>query len=279
MLLALTSAIAYFVHYFTLTLVAAQLAVILSDFRRLHVRFRRWTVAQLLAAFPLALWMTAALLRRGTTRLGGACPRPSLLAPLYTFSNYSLGYETNPSPWLLLGYALFAAAWILAFRSRPKGRWRGTLLAWMALPVGATYLISLRRSLYVDRYLSVVLPAFVLWIALGVASLRGRWRSFATAALLTASALAAILTLSGRRYRKENWRSASAQVREMARPADQLFVASPEDVPVSHYYLQDALPIRVGLPERSAEGRAWFLYRVRQLSPTNTHGPSRSPTV
>ena len=77
-----------------------------------------------------------------------------------------------------------------------------------------------------------------------------------------ASVLAAIATISGWRYQKEDWRSAIRQVRHMARPTDELFVANPEDVPVSHYYLEDALPIHVGLPDRSVDGRPWFLYRV-----------------
>ena len=261
--LALASGVAYMVHYFTLVLAAAQFVVFLCHLRRLYPRLRWWAAAQMLAALPTAVWVTIAMVSRGTTRLpGGWIPRPSLLAPLYTLCNFSLVYEEEPSPLMVLGWTLFLVAFVLAFRSRGERRWRQTLLAWMGVPVLSTYLVSLRRPYYVDRYLSIVLPAFVVWIALGVTTLPRRWRTVAASALLVASALALAGMLSGQRYQKEDWRSAVLQVREMSRPGDRLFVAGPEDVPVSAYYLQEARPLEARLPELSTEGRGWFLYRA-----------------
>jgi hypothetical protein len=263
LMLALVSGLGYLAHWFTLTLAAAQFVVILVDFDVLYLRFRRWVVAQALAALPALAWVLSALAKRGTTRLGADwIPRPSVFAPLYTLFNYSLGYQQSPSVWLLLGWAFFLIAFGLAFWSQPRGRWRQTLLAWMSVPVGATYLISLRRSVYVDRYLSAVLPGFILWIALGLTAVPPRWSSLGAAALLTASILATVGTLSGERYQKENWRSAIGHVKRTALSTDELFVMNPEDVPVSYYYLREGLPLEVGLPETSAEGRKWFLYRI-----------------
>jgi uncharacterized membrane protein len=261
--LALISSIAYLVHFFTWTLAAAQFVVILMDLRRLHLRFRCWVVAQVVAALPATLWVMNSLVRRGTTRLGGGwIPRPDLLAPLYTFFNYSLGYEREYSPLLLLGWVLFLAAFGLAFRYQTQGRWRQTLLAWMGVPVAATYLISLRRPCYLDRYLSIVLPSLLIWVALGVKALPYRCRLIGSTALLVATACAGIGVLSGARYQKEDWRSAISQVCQMAHPDDQMLVASPEDLPVCHYYLQGVLPVEVGLLQQSPEGRYWFLYRI-----------------
>jgi len=261
--LALASGVAYVVHYFTLTLAAAQFVVFLCDLRRRYPRLRRWAAAQVLAVLPVAVWVLIAMSRRGTTRLpGGWIPRPGLLAPLYTLCNFSLGYEESPSLLMVLGWVLFLVVFGLTFRGRGRPHCRQALLAWMGVPVLSTYLISLRRPYYVDRYLSIALPGFVVWIALGVTALRRRWRTVAGGVLLVASALAVVGMVSGQRYQREDWRSAVAQVREMARPGDRLFVAGPEDVPTSMYYLQGVLPIEVGLPERLSEGRAWFLYRA-----------------
>ncbi len=273
--LALISSLAYLTHFFTWTLAAAQFVVILADFRRLYPRFRRWVVAQAVAALPTAAWVMSALIKRGTTGLGGAwIPRPSLLAPLYTFFNYSLGYETDPSPALLLGWALFLGAFALAFGYRAQKRWRQTLLAWIAVPVTTTYVISLRRPYYVDRYLSIVLPSFLIWISLGVRALPRRWRPVASAVLLAATACAGLGVLLGVRYQKEDWRSAISQIRHRAHPGDQVLVANPEDLAVSHYYMQDALPIEAGLPKKPLEGRSWFLYRV----PTESNHLLGEPT-
>ena len=263
LLLALFSTVAYMVHYFTLTLVAVQFVVFLCHLGRLYPRLRRWVVAQALAVLPAVVWMTMAMIRRGTTRLGGSwIPHPSLLAPLYTFCNFSLGYEQDPPPLVVVGWVLFLVVSGLTFRYRGKGCWRPTLLAWIGVPVLATFLLSLRRPYYMDRYLAVVLPGFEVWVAVGAMVLPRRWRMVVTGALLAVSVLAVSGVLAGTRYQKEDWRSAVGQVREMAYPGDRLFVAGPEDVPVSTYYLEGALPLDVGLPEPSSESRIWFLYRV-----------------
>jgi len=262
-LLTLFSGVAYMVHYFTLTLAAAQFVVFLCDLRRLYPRLRRWAVAQGIAALPVAAWMALAIVRRGTTRLGGGwIPYPSIIAPLYTFCNFSLGYEEGPSGLILLGWALFLIVFVLAFRYRDERHWSPTLLAWMGVPVLVTFLLSLQRPYYVDRYLTIVLPAFEIWLALGVTLLPRRWSRITVGALLAVSAIAVTGTLAGTRYQKEDWRSAVLQVHKMAQPGDRLFVAGPEDIPVSTYYLDDALPLEVGLPIPSSIGRAWFLYRV-----------------
>ena len=92
--LAWASGAAYMVHYFTLTLAAAQFAVFLHGLRRFYPQLRRWVGAQMLAALPITVWAMIAMVSRGTTRLpGGWIPRPGLLAPLYTLCNFSLGYE------------------------------------------------------------------------------------------------------------------------------------------------------------------------------------------
>ena len=263
MLLALFSGVAYVVHYFTLTLAAAQFVVFLCDLRRLYPRLRRWVAAQALAFVPAAGWMAAAIVRRGTTRLGGGwIPYPSPLAPVYTFCNFSLGYQDQPPVPIALGWALFLVVAALAFRYRDKGHLRPALLAWMGVPVLVTFLLSLRRPYYVDRYLTIVLPAFEVWMAFGVMVLPRSWRRVAAGVLVAVSALAVTGMLAGTRYQKEDWRSAVARVRADARPGDRLFVAGAEDIPVSTYYLEDALPVEVGLPEPTPASEAWFLYRV-----------------
>jgi mannosyltransferase len=262
-LLALASSMAYVVHYFALTLAAAQFVVFLWDLGRLYPRLRRWVVAQALAVLPVAVWMTIAVVWRGTTRLGGSwIPQPSLLAPLYTFCNFSLGYEQEPSVLIVLGWTLFLAVFGLAFRYQGERCWRLALLTWIGVPVVATFLLSLHRPYYVDRYLTVALPGFEVWTAVGVMLLPRRWRWAVAGALLAISTLAVSGVLAGIRYQKEDWRSGVAQVREMAHPGDRLFVAAPEDIPVSAYYLEGTLPLDFGLPEPSSESRIWFLYRV-----------------
>jgi hypothetical protein len=181
---------------------------------------------------------------------------------LYTFCNFSLGYEEAPSVLLILGCGLFLIAFGLAVWYRGNRHWRLILLSSMGVPVFVTLMVSLRRPYYMDRYLTVVLPGFLAWITLGVTMLPSRWRHLVVGAMVVISAWATMGVLAGARYQKEDWRSAVGQVRDLAHPKDSLFVVGPEDVPVSAYYLDGALPLEVGLPEPSAGGRVWFLYRI-----------------
>ncbi|HEX6104361.1 MAG TPA: glycosyltransferase family 39 protein, partial [Gemmatimonadales bacterium] len=99
---------------------------------------------------------------------------------------------------LLLGAYFLACCAALAEMLRPRegsrgasGRWRyGFLLAWLFLPVLASYLFSLLvKPVFVPRYLIVSLPPLVLLGAAGVVSLRPPW--------LRAGALAVLVALSG----------------------------------------------------------------------------------
>ena len=69
-------------------------------------------------------------------------------------------------------------------RGEPRGntsilsgtRLRLFLLAWLFLPVGAVYLISLRAPVFEPRYMIIVAPAFYLLAGLGIMNLSRSWR-------------------------------------------------------------------------------------------------------
>ena len=271
--LALVSALAYLSHYFTLTLALVQFSFLLLSMRVMHHRFRRWVVAQAAGVLPVGVWLMLAIWKRGTTRLAcGWIPQPVPWAPFNTLWNFSLGYTGRLTAWIILGLIPFGMALALGVALTQGDRlWRRFLLFWLVLPILVTFLLSLRRPYYVDRYLTIVLPAYMTLLAGGVVVPRQHWVRVVLGGALFATTLVALVGLmSGACFAKENWRGAVALVRSAAQAGDRMVVMRFEDVPVTQYYLQEALPL-ITLAGQTAPDplaqvvssgdRVWFLYR------------------
>jgi len=93
--------------------------------------------------------------------------------------------------WLLLSIVAATTAAVaplgkrLLERNQPREIWRCQfLLVWLLFPIGLTVVLSLVRPVFVPRYMSFCLPAFLLLAAAGLARLRWRWLAAATLALI-----------------------------------------------------------------------------------------------
>lgn len=184
-------------------------------------------------------------------------PRPGL-RDLWTFcTNLTSGMP-----------ALYAAAGVAALI--PLGRrlfqrqqswqvWRHQfLLLWLVFPIVLTFLLSFARPVFLPRYMIFCLPALVILVAAGVASLRHRWA--------TALSFLAILILSARLipfvYSNDfdNERDASAQASNFI-----LDNAGPEDAVIFHI-AETRIPYEFFRSIRAAENTASPKF-VKQLGP------------
>jgi hypothetical protein len=125
--------------------------------------------------------------------------------------------------WIYFVLAAGGGLWLLANRQR---RGLGILLVSLALvPIIGLYALSLRNSVFSDRYIIVALPAYVILIAVGLVALsRSR--------LGTAPAAAAVIALLAFTWvplsevnrssiaQKEDWRSAYARIADEAKTND-----------------------------------------------------------
>jgi uncharacterized membrane protein len=238
------SALAYLTHYFTLLLALAQFVYFLLSFRRRYRLFRRWVLAQTLAFAPLALWLVA-LFTQDNKSMGIAwIPKPTLLTPLLTFWNFALLYGERWLSWGVVVLPLFAITLILGFRPRQR---RTLLATWLVIPPFSVLLISwaLGRYLYVDRYFITSLPAFVLVLARGIATVPGRppyrrWLAGGTAALLlAASVLSVAQILWDPALAKADWRYAGALLQANYKEGDRVVLRVVEDTVPLHYYAPD----------------------------------------
>ncbi|MBN1657425.1 MAG: glycosyltransferase family 39 protein [Anaerolineae bacterium] len=233
----LVSALAYLTHYFTLLLAWTQLIYYLVRFREHHRSFYRWLLAQIVAGIPIALWVGAVISRDSAGAGIGWIPAASPAAPLFTLWNLAILYvETEWLWWGVAALPLFAAALILGLRLRPR---RVFLALWLFLPGASTLLASwvTGHSLYVDRYLIISLPAFVLLLARGLSRVRRSQVVYTlSAVLLVVSTVATIRVHTEPKLSKQDWREAMRIINERWEPGDLRVVGGlPEVIPAAYY--------------------------------------------
>ena len=285
----LFSAAAYLTHYFGLMMPLAQFVHLVQHLRRWPRALRQWVVWQALAALPLSVWVVA-LARREAQSFGiGWIPTPRLPDIAYTLINFTVGYQ---SPLVFLHGAGAAIGVALAVRGLLEKNWRRegmrSLTGWCAFgPLALAFALSLRRPVYVDRFLIGSLPAFLLLVAVGMAALRpgaapspfdcrsGSLRASLAVALVVAGLWGwGLFRLSVNV--KEDWRSAAASL--AAASAAEVVVAREAQalVPLGYYYHGSA-SLRAmeynraltPLPELAAGRQGlWLVYWVPN---TNVH--------
>jgi hypothetical protein len=177
------------------------------------------------------------------------------------FTTDSLGVASNAPSWSLAPFAalLVASIWS-GSRRRTELRSLGVLLAWLLLPVGGLYLISLNRPLYTARYLAFVLPAYLLLLAVGVVAV-GR-RSRGGAVMLLAGLLA--VSTWGLWYQastpiKADFRGATRFVTNHWEVDDLVLFQIPYGRHSFDYYLRQQ---GVGAPDRQAVDLSQYKYTL-----------------
>jgi mannosyltransferase len=230
----LTNALAYLTHYFAFFLPIIQLAHLVIHLRRHWRLLRSWAVTQALAAVPALLWVIAIAGRDAQIFGIGWIPTPVIKDLPLTLMNFTMGVpaQVRLIHWVLLVFALAAAG--MAIRAKWTEPDRKTLaLIWCFLPLAATFLISFRRAIYIDRFLIVSLGAWVLLLAAGAAQWKGKRFALATAVLIGVFVFGLIQVNWTDRQTKEQWREA----------AEYLGTAGEDEIIVTRV-LQMAVPLR-----------------------------------
>lgn len=145
--------------------------------------------------------------------------------------------------WFVLPYLLVALAgvWVLAGRLRRRDeRWKpAMLLSWLAVPIVGSLVASIAVPMFVSRYLIVAVPALVVIVATGLASLRRPWLFVPLTVLLLFIGTAA-LNVYYKTPQKEQWRIATASILARAEPGDEIILYHPNAAnPYAYYVARD----------------------------------------
>ena len=197
-------------HFFALLVLGSQWAslAVLPSKRVPWSRFVASAAMMGLLCSPLAIY----LLKNGT---GGHLAWVSKSTPYSVYSVFSdfAGGGILDAVYLLLWAAGFAFMVRLRDHSRSVFHiWRYALLwMWLLLPVAVSYLLSLRLPMFVNRYLIVCLPPFVLLASVSLARIPSKWVSAGSLTLIVI-----LLSRSVQTYYafdvKEDWRGVTSYV-------------------------------------------------------------------
>lgn len=268
------SALAYLTHYFALYIPLVTFVFLVLTFERHHGVLVRWTLAQALAVLPLVTWLVALYAVGGGTFGIGWIPSPrpaDLLRTLWSFALAYDGHVTYPVVAGLLAWGLLLGLGVC--RGRDRGGIRVLLALAVVLPPLVTFLLSLRRPTYVDRFFIGGLPAFVLLTAAGLERLPRPigWAAGLALAGLGLWGITRFHTASPPVFAKEDWRGAAAYVAAHESGGDALGVRYLQHVVPFQYYYRGALePAAVTVNQQTTpledvaagHGRLWLLFRA-----------------
>jgi hypothetical protein len=193
----------------------------------------------------LSPWLVAIFLS-GYRNFGiGWIPRPQWYAPLQTLWNFSLGYTEVITPLVVVSLFAFwlAFVWGLISAAGDQTPARLLLSLWVGLPIVITFLMSFRRPFYVDRYLIVCLPAFLILVAHGALHPSPRLARWGWALALLVAAVIGLgrVYFDVEYYTKEDWRGAAQYIARHEQPGDVIALRLASSALPFNYYYQGQL--------------------------------------
>lgn len=275
--LAALSALAYVVHYFALCLPLIEFVFLSATFRRYHQLVICWTLVQALAALPLAAWLVGLYSIGGGTFGIGWIPSPRLDELLKTLWSFGMAYDGHVTLLVvvvaLIGCGLLVTGLVCRNGQREA---RVFLLLALALPPIVTFLLSLRRPTYVDRFFIGSLPAFLLLATLGLPRLLRLAQLVACLVLVGVGLLGVIRFHYDPFFTKEAWRDVAAFVQAHERAGDALALRYFQFVVPFRYYYHGALELEtVTFNQQTASleelvaghDRLWLVMRSSHTDP------------
>ncbi len=209
-------------HHFAFFIPLVQFIFLILTLRRNFRLLRWWVAAQALAGLSLLPWALV-VLNRGQFYLSSASVRPPAGADLLlTLWNFSLGYTVTVTVWVVFALLVISMT-LLVGLAVTRRRQTGLLLGlWALLPPLLTWLLSWRLPMYLDRYISLSLPPFLILVATGLHSLRAKWGRWAAFGLVTAAMLAGVARVyfDDTVYYRADWRGLSRALAQIAAPTD-----------------------------------------------------------
>ncbi len=186
-LFIIITSLTFYTHILSPLMLGVYSAWALLDWQYTRQKWRKLLFS--LTAFTLPylplLWWQFPLLKNGFQSGHPFYPLPKMVGLLFHF--YSVGVLRWKWATPLIGVMLVLALAGLLLPTA-SARLRAKLAVWWLIPVTVVYLISLRVTVFEDRYLIYILPAFFFLVGLGITWLaeKNRWLGWGVLAILLA---------------------------------------------------------------------------------------------
>ncbi len=230
----ISSAAALYAHYFAIFVLLAQFFALLFIPRQQRVLGRQIRLMLVVGVLATPLLLFAAIHKTEPI----FWVQQTSAKDVYHFLTYLTGSGVRFALALLaLGYA-GREWWRCTFgptAERQQDRAWAFLfvVAWLLIPIGLTLFISHWKPVFSPRFLLVCLPAMLLLVGQGMASIEPRWASYAIVGLFLLSSVTALRSY----YREpglEDWKSATKYLSENVRIPD-VIVVDPANRDVLEY--------------------------------------------
>ncbi|MCL4301574.1 MAG: glycosyltransferase family 39 protein [Anaerolineae bacterium] len=268
-------------HYFAFFIPLIQFIFIVVTLKQNYRLLRPWLATQLLAGLSILPWLII-IVRWGKFYFGSAALQPPTgYDLLQTVWNFSLGYTVELTLYVGLMLALLLLLFVLGINAARRTGTGLLLILWGLTPPLLAFLMSFRLPMYVDRYISLSLPAFLLLVVLGLyqwppqkvsqrvlagiilgAMLAGLWRVYYDTEV----------------YNRADWRSLGAYLEENTGPGDVIALWKYQTLLSLFFYYQGSQPLKpvmigpqVILPALPASAGAYKVWLVLDHPNNSTH--------
>lgn len=212
--------------------------------------FGFWVGAQVLVGIAFGPWyLLAGNQLASWPSISEPFDLPTLLWRLLNVFSVGITWETA---WAAVVALAFGILVLVSFWSLRDRRLRFDLFvpaAWLLVPIGVMYIVSLARPAYNPKFLLLASPPFFILAARGVEQLtihgRGRPLAFAIVGLVLAGSSVPSLVnyYFESRYARDDYRAILRYIDANAREGDGILIDAPGQVQVVRYYARGEQPL------------------------------------
>ncbi|NOZ04885.1 MAG: hypothetical protein GXP41_00835 [Chloroflexi bacterium] len=297
--MVVSACLALYAHYVAVLVVIFQNTYSLYHTSRRKLGwpfFRRWVLSQIAVFLVALLWLIGLLYQQRHGWWGWVARKygPPHIGNLITlWQQFSVGVTFPDShPWRLIAMLIFAVTLLSGAISPLLSYVKGTqggeapfdrslfVVLYFLLPLVLAYAASQFTPMFITRYLIPLLPAYCLWLGLGIASIHIRWVQWPLALALVLLSFVSLLNLY-QLPQKEDWRGAAAYVDSQVRPDDVIFLVDGDIfIPFNRYYrhVTDEQRVWRGLddPQKLGELVDGAIVGHRRFWIVRSHAPDRA---
>jgi hypothetical protein len=253
------TSLAVYTHYLAPFVMVAHMTCLTLLRHRYRALLGKWLICATIIGLLYAPWLAAIFLTGGFSQGSISWIPPAQPVDLFwTIYDFALGSTSDNTQLfnivaalLLVAILIYVSVQLRSMKIPVEQRDRLSLVwLWLVLPLVLVFLISLdwplpqKRSIYMDRYLILLLPAFVILVCYGIGRLFQTKRALGTlvaVALLVPVGVSICSLFVDQRYQRDQWRQAIAEIRQHAKSGDLLLVR-PHDHVVLYYYDAQEIP-------------------------------------
>ena len=246
--LAFILGIGYNLHHFIFFIPLVQFMFLLATFKHNYHLFRYWAASVIGAGIMLIPWILVVL---DWGKFYGASGASGVVDPsvdfsdlFQTFANFSIGNIQEVNFFVIIILSLFLIPTILGLLRFSSIKL--LLVIWLILPPIVTLAISTRVPMYMDRYLIVSFPAFLILVSYGLMNIQHNIYRYTAIIMVLGAMIFGVsqVYFNDLVYQRTDWRSTGAYLEEVTATSNpRIYTLFWQNLVPLHFYYHGSVPI------------------------------------